>query len=247
MRQGRNSAGAEQWLTKMLENGVEANVQSYSAVVSAFAKAGDTSGSERWLVKMLESGIRGDTISYTAMINACAQTGDVQKAEAWLVKMLEDGVEPNVVTFNAVIVACAKKGQGQRAENWLEKMKRAEVRPNSFSYNSVSKPFVALGDYKKVEQLMANLRFDGLAFDDFCLTSLLHAYGNAKPKQQQRAESAFREFVAHNPRGVSSNAVAALGRVLGKNAADALVDKCGLNRETIMATRGGGKGGGKGK
>merc|ERR1719389_1560496 len=127
------------------------------------------------------------------MINACAQTGDVQKAEEWLVKMLEDGVEPNVITFNAVIAACAKKGQGRRAEDWLEKMKMVDVLPNSFSYNSTSKPFVALGDYKKVEQLMASLRRDGLAFDDFCLTSLLHAYGNAKPRQQQRAESMFRE------------------------------------------------------
>merc|ERR1719263_2481664 len=246
MRQGRNSAGAEQWLTKMIDNGVQANVQSYSAVVSAFAKAGDTKGSEKWLVKMLESGIRGDTISYTAMINACAQTGDIQKAEEWLVKMLEDGVEPNVITFNAVIAAASKKGQGRRAENWLEKMKLAEVVPNSFSYNSVSKPYVALGDYKKVEQLMANLRSDGLAFDDFCLTSLLHAYGNAKPKQQQHAESVFREFVAEKPKGVSSNALAALGRVIGKNAADALCDKCGLDPDAIVATYAG-KGGGKGR
>merc|ERR1719155_476883 len=198
----------------------QANVQSYSAVVSAFAKVGDIKGSEKWLTKMLDAGIRGDTISYTALINGCARVGDVQKAEEWLVKMLEDGVEPNTITFNAVIAACAKKGQGRRAENWLEKMKRADVLPNSFSYNSACKPFVALGDYKKVEQLMANLRSDGLAFDDFWLTSLLNAYGNAKPKQQQRAESAFREFAAEKPKGMSFNAISALGRVIGKSAAD---------------------------
>merc|ERR1719201_2426955 len=181
------------------------------------------------------------------MINACAQTGDIQKAEEWLVKMLEDGVEPNVITFNAVIAAASKKGQGRRAENWLEKMKLAEVLPNSFSYNSACKPFVALGDYKKVEQLMANLRSDGLAFDDFCLTSLLHSYGNAKPKQQQRAESVFREFVAEKPKGVTSNAVEALGRVVGKSAANALCGKCGLDPDAIIATTAAGKGSGKGK
>merc|ERR1719313_2344092 len=126
-------------------------------------------------------------------------------------------------------------------------MKLAEVLPNSFSYNSASKPFVALGDYRKVEQLMHSLRNDGLAFDDFCLTSLLHAYGNAKPKQQQRAESVFREFVAEKPNAVSSNAVAALGRVIGKDAADALCDKCGLDHNAIVASKGAGKGGGKGK
>merc|ERR1719272_595489 len=222
----------------MLESGVQANVQSYSAVISAFAKTGDAQGSEKWLMKMLAAGIRGDTISYTAMINACARVGNVEKAEEWLIKMLEDSVEPNVITFNAVIAACAKKNQGRRAENWLEKMRRADVLPNSFSYNSAAKPFVALGDYKKVEQLMADLHNDGLAFDDFCLTSLLHAYGNAKPKQQQRAEMAFHEYVAQHPKGVSSNAIAALGRVIGRSAADILCKKCGLDREAIEATRG---------
>merc|ERR1719456_660736 len=96
---------------------------------------------------------------------------------------------------------------------------------------------------------MANLRSDGLAYDDFCLTSLLHAYGNAKPKQQQRAESAFREFAAEKPKGMSSNAVAALSRVIGKSTADALCDKCGIDRNSLTDTwsSGSGKGGGKGK
>merc|ERR1719515_634254 len=195
---------------------------------------------------MIKAGVNANVQSYSAVVSAFAKIGDAKGAEEWLVKMLEDGVEPNVITFNAVIAACAKKGLGRRAESWLEKMKLAEVLPNSFSYNSAAKPFVALGDYKKVDQLMANLRSDGLVFDDFCLTSCLHAYGNAKPKQQQRAESLFREFVAEKPKGVSSNAVAALGRVIGKYAADALCDKCGLDQEAILATSGG-KGGGKGR
>merc|ERR1719265_3141748 len=120
----------------------------------------------------------------------------------------------------------------------------AEVLPNSFSYNSAAKSFVALGDWRKVEQLMSSLRNDGLAFDDFCLTSLLHAYGNSKPKQQQRAEAAFREFVAEKTKGVSSNAVAALGRVIGKSAADSLCAQCGLDQDAIVSPC---KGGGKGK
>merc|ERR1719265_1139706 len=110
----------------------------------------------------------------------------------------------------------------------------AEVLPNSFSYNSAAKSFVALGDWRKVEQLMTSLRNDGLAFDDFCLTSLLHAYGNAKPKQQQLAESVFQEFLAEKPNGVSSNSVSSPSLPGCKNAADALCDKCGLNQNAIQ-------------
>merc|ERR1719161_2825349 len=169
------------------------------------------------------------------MINACAKAGDVHKAEKWLHRMLQDGIEPNAITFNAVIVACAKNGQGRLAENWLEKMRHANVPPNSFSYNSAAKPFVASGDYCKVEQLMHDLKNDGELLDDFCLASLLNSYANAKPKQSQRAEAAFREFVTEHPEGVSPNTLAALGRAVGQTNADALCKKCGLDRQAIKA------------
>merc|ERR1719235_1013635 len=141
--------------------------------------------------------------------------------------MLEDGVEPNVITFNAVISACAKKGQGNRAESWLGKMKLADVCPNSFSYNSAAKPFVAQGDYHKVEQLMAELHSDGLELDEYCHCSLIHAYGNAKPKQRHLAETAFREYAGACPSGaVSASVLSALVRVLGRAAANALSEEC---------------------
>jgi len=161
---------------------------------------------------MNDAGIKGDTISFTAAINACARTGDVQLAEKWMAKMLEAGVEPNVITFNAVIAACAKAGDGKRCEQWLEKMRRAGVQPNSFTYNSAAKPFVVKGDYERVEQYMQHLRSEGSPLDDFCLTSLLHAYGNAKPKQPERAHEAVLEFLANGGQ-LSDTSKRALQRV----------------------------------
>jgi len=65
----------------MITAGIEANVQSYSTVISAFAKVGDADGAERLLAQMDKAGIKGDTISFTSVINACAKVGDVKKAE----------------------------------------------------------------------------------------------------------------------------------------------------------------------
>merc|ERR1719301_409836 len=121
----------------------------------------------------------------------------MESAEKWLAKMLETGVEPNVITFNAVIAACAKAGNGKRCEEWLEKMRRAGVQPNSFTYNSAAKPFVVKGDYERVEQFMKDLRSQGSPLDDFCLTSLLHVYSKANPKQPARAQEAVKEFLAN--------------------------------------------------
>merc|ERR1719236_73027 len=166
---------------KMVDAGVEANLQSYSTVVSAFAKAGDAAGAERWLERMHEAGIKGDTISFTTVINACANAGDVERAESWLVRMLESNVEPNTITF---------------------------------SYNTAAKAHVARGDYRRVEELMAGLRADGLPYDDFCLATLLYTYSNAKPKQRSRAEASFRELVSAGV-SVTHNSLQALSRVLG--------------------------------
>merc|ERR1719333_1584593 len=155
--------------------------------------------------------------------------------------MLESGVEPNTITFNAVISACAKVGDGRRACEWLAKMKAAGILPNSFSYNSAAKPHVARGDYRRVEELMKSLRSDGLPYDDFCLTSLLYAYSNAKPKQREKAEAVFREHVAEGVR-VTSTSLQALARVCGRAEAEAICSRCGVDSAAVQITAGkGGK------
>ena len=75
---------------------------------------------------------------------------------------------------------------------------------------------------------MNSLRADGLPCDDFCLTSLLHAYSDAKPRQRQRAEA------------VSLQAPA---RVSGRAEAEAICSRCGIDSAAVEVTAGkGGEG-----
>jgi len=73
------------------------------------------------------------------------------------------------------------------------------------------------------------MRKSGLSMDDFCLTSLLYAYGNAKPKQQQRAQDAFKEFAA-DCGSLSQTTMQALQRVVGRSEAQALCQKHSVQR-----------------
>merc|ERR1719281_141252 len=226
----------------MLETKAAPTTVTYNAVINACAKSEDAAGAERWLEQMHDAGIKGDTISFTTVINACSRVGDVKKAESWLMRMLESGVEPNTITFNAVIAACAKVGDGRRACDWLAKMKAAGILPNSFSYNSAAKPYVARGEHRRVEELMNSLRADGLPYDDFCLTSLLYAYSNAKPKQQEKAETVFCEHVAEGVR-VTSTSLQALTRACGRTRAEAICTRCGIDWAAVEVTASkGGKG-----
>ena len=76
----------------MIIDGVEANVVSYSTVISGCAKQGDKASAERWLTKMLDSGIEADGICYNSVIDACAKVRDADGADAWMKKMIEAGV-----------------------------------------------------------------------------------------------------------------------------------------------------------
>merc|ERR550537_1428875 len=130
-------------------------------------------------------------------------------------------------------------GRGERCEDWIEKMRRAGVQPNSFTYNSAAKPYAARGNYRKVEKLVEDLRRDGLPWDDFCLTSLLYAYSNAKPRQRQRAEEVFQEFAAEGVR-MTHTAIQALQRAIGRSEAFALCEQCAVDPRGV---KGSGRGG----
>ena len=45
-----------------------------------------------------------------------------------------------------------------------------------------------------MKELTRDLSVDGQLYDDFCLTSLLYTYSNAKPKQRAKAEATFHEL-----------------------------------------------------
>merc|ERR1719161_684985 len=94
---------------------------------------------------------------------------------------------------------------------------------------------------------MNSLRADGLAYDDFCLTSLLYAYSNAKPKQRGKAEGVLREHVVEGVR-VTSTSLQALARVSGRAEAEAICSRCGVDSAAVEVTAGkGGKGRGRGE
>merc|ERR1711988_1763119 len=89
----------------------EANVVSYSSVISACARKGDKDGAAKWLARMLGSGIEADSICYNAVIDACAKAKDASGAEKWMEKMLEAKAAPTTVTYNAV--KCLRQVRGR--------------------------------------------------------------------------------------------------------------------------------------
>mmetsp|Transcript_51992 Transcript_51992/g.161349 ORF Transcript_51992/g.161349 Transcript_51992/m.161349 type:complete len:869 (-) Transcript_51992:176-2782(-) len=231
-----NIEKAEEGLERMLKDGIEANVVSYSALIHACVKAGDVERAEKWFKFMRTAGIQANTVSYSVLLNVCAKAGDHQRAEKWLQTMYEDKMLPNVVCYNNVIDACAKAGVPERAEEWLRHLtgeksvdyERAPgLAPTRQSYTTAAQAYASQGMFIDVERLLAEMEERGIIMDEFSLTVLLSAYSRARPRKRERAEGAFRDYVARGLT-VTKPPLRVLRSIVGGQRFEKLLTECNV-------------------
>merc|ERR1719476_242417 len=199
----------------MTDQGVEANVITYSAVIDACAKAGNLERAEYWLGEMTNRGICPNAHSYSAVINACAKSGNVDAAEHWLDRSEQAGVTNDAVIYSSVIDACGKARQPDRARVAFNRMRANGIRPHIVAYSALARPFAYQGKWADVEQIAEDMKGDGVAPNAYFVYAQLLSYATARPRQSRKAEQCFREAVAA---GISANdhIRTALARAVGR-------------------------------
>jgi len=186
----------EPWRHKLFPAGLAPKGGSYSAMIDECAKVGDTFRAEQWHKEMVDSGAPPNAHNYGVLINAFVKKGNVVAAEMWLGRMEDAGVEINVDVYSSVIAACGMFGDEDRAIRAFHQMQRNGIRPCADAYSSLAQPFACRGDWQKVELLLSEMTTAGIGMDNSFLCVLLFAYGNAKPQERERAETATRSSVA---------------------------------------------------
>jgi len=218
------------------------NVVSYSALMQACVKAGDVERAEKWFRQMRLAGVQANAVSYSSVLDACAKTGDWKRAERWLGAMQDDGVVPTVVCFNNVINACCKGSNAIRAEAWLRKLLcekpaiqveipnirvPAEVVATRQSFTTAAQAYASSGSYEDVERIFGDMSRFGMDLDHFSLTVLLSAYARARPRQSDRAEQVFRDYLSKGSK-ITPPSFHVLRTCLGINRCGRLLDQLGL-------------------
>merc|ERR1719444_363946 len=132
MRQGWRHEKAEQWHRTMMEQGVPPNAHSYSAVISACAKAGDVEAATRHLEEMNEVGVPADVVVYSGVLDACAKVLDTKTALSVFKQMKAAGVRPNVVTYASMAKPFAHQGEWQQVERLAKDMEKSGLRVNEY-------------------------------------------------------------------------------------------------------------------
>lgn len=129
--------GAEKWLSRMEDRGIQATVCSYNTVLDACAKADNAEACESWLQRMLDKKVEANVISYATAIYARARRGEEVLAEKWLRSMIDAGITPDAVSYNSMIHACGVSGNAEGAARWIQEMQECGLEASVTTFTAV--------------------------------------------------------------------------------------------------------------
>jgi pentatricopeptide repeat protein len=121
----------------MAAAGVEANVFTYSALISAMEKGGQWEQAQRVFDGMVAAGMQPNVATYGALITAMEKGGQWEQAQRVFDSMAAAGVEPSDVTYSALISALEQAGQWEQALRMFDGMWAAGVEPSEITYSAL--------------------------------------------------------------------------------------------------------------
>eukprot|EP00397_Hematodinium_sp_SG-2012_P005314 GEMP01005332.1.p1 GENE.GEMP01005332.1~~GEMP01005332.1.p1 ORF type:complete len:797 (+),score=195.24 GEMP01005332.1:453-2843(+) len=123
---------------EMLNAGVEADVYSFSAVMTACQRNNDCNQVIRCFHEMKSRGLEPDLLAYNTVIMAYANKGLSEKVFELFHEMKDAGVNPDSRTYTFVIAACSKIEGGQEiAEQIFEELKSKGIEATKSTYKSM--------------------------------------------------------------------------------------------------------------
>ncbi|OAO91294.1 hypothetical protein AXX17_AT5G02860 [Arabidopsis thaliana] len=100
------------------------DVVAHTAIVEAYANAGQAKETLKVFMRMLASGVSPNAYTYSVLIKGLAADGKTHKdAKKYLLEMMGNGMSPNAATYTAVFEAFVREGKEESARELLQEMK----------------------------------------------------------------------------------------------------------------------------
>ncbi|XP_024011570.1 pentatricopeptide repeat-containing protein At4g38150 isoform X1 [Eutrema salsugineum] len=107
------------------------DVVAHTAIVEAYAKAGQPKEALKVFLRMLASGVLPNAYTYTVLIKGLAVDANTLKdAKKYLLEMMGYGMSPNAATYTAVFEAFVREGKEESARELLQEMKEKGFVPD---------------------------------------------------------------------------------------------------------------------
>lgn len=108
------------------DKGQMPDVVAHTAILEAYANAGQPKEAVKVYMRMLASGVSPNPYTYAVLIKGLAASADakfVKESIKYVLEMMDKGMRPNAVTYTSVFEALLKDERMDEAANLLQQMK----------------------------------------------------------------------------------------------------------------------------
>ena len=181
-------------LEQMPSLGLEPDVYSFSAAISACSRARQPDSALRIFKTMTASGVTPNQVCFNAALAACQRTKRYDELLALFGAMPAHGLQPNPWAYSAAIDALSRRGQWERALRLLDELElssqaKQAAPPELHCYGAAMRACLRVGKHAAVLSLHERLKAAGLAPNSHTLASALAAAA-ALPAAAPRAQGA---------------------------------------------------------
>ncbi|KAM3752217.1 hypothetical protein ACB098_03G000200 [Castanea mollissima] len=124
--------------SQIKDKGHMPDVVAHTAIIEAYANAGQPKECLKVYLRMLASGVAPNAYTYTVLIKGLAKNANyIGDAKKYVIEMMGKGMRPNAGTYTALFEALAKEQKVDEARELVEQMKSKGFVPNEAAVREV--------------------------------------------------------------------------------------------------------------
>ncbi|XP_047327435.1 pentatricopeptide repeat-containing protein At4g38150-like [Impatiens glandulifera] len=126
--------------SQIKDKGHMPDVVSHTAVLEAYANAGQAKEANRTYLRMLASGVSPNAYTYSVLIKSLAGSGEtklIKEAKKYVKEMIEKGMKPNAGTCVAMFETFLEEEKVEEGREFLEEIKAQGFEPDEKAVREV--------------------------------------------------------------------------------------------------------------
>jgi len=168
------------------------NRESYSILMAALARRGDSGGVKELLRRYMEEFTLESPQELSHIMQAHIERGELRDVVFWFESMpREYGIKPDVVSYNTLINAYRRVGDVDGAARRVQEMLDCGLKPDTTTYNTLLKMCASRGDVAGAENIFNLIKQSGFQLDPYAYEALASAY--VAVKDMDKAEAILKQ------------------------------------------------------
>ncbi|KAF2293236.1 hypothetical protein GH714_040592 [Hevea brasiliensis] len=133
----------------MQREGVKPSVETYTALLDAFRRAGDAQMLMKIWKLMIREKVEGTRVTFNILLDGFAKQGHYVEARDVISEFGKFGLQPTVITYNMLMNAYGRGGQHSKLPQLLKEMAALDLKPDSVTYLTMIYAFIRVRDFRR--------------------------------------------------------------------------------------------------